>query len=357
MSSISSTMSGYVLTGFGGMEKLVWQEDLRTPNPGIGEVLIRVGASSVNNTDINARIGWYSKAVTKGTIEGEVDQPTSRDEDDWIVTSAQFPRIQGADCCGEIVAVGSGVDREMVGERVLVRAVQPSDAADSPYGVLLFGWDCDGAFAEYTKALARHAFPVRSGWTDTELASVVCAFSTAEGMLERAAVGAERVLITGASGGVGSAAVQLAKRRGAVVTAVTSPDKAEEVRRLGADRVVERGAPIPAGAFDVAVDLVAGPGFQSVVLALGKGGRYVTAGAIAGPIVTFDARDLYLNDKTLYGATYQPEHLFGNLVRYIEKDEIRPVVAKTFGLRELHAAQEAFLRKDYVGKIAIQVRA
>jgi NADPH:quinone reductase-like Zn-dependent oxidoreductase len=350
-------MKGFVLTSFGGRDKLVWREDLPVPHPGEGEVLIRVSASSVNNTDINARVGWYAKAVTGGTSDAEQNKKPLDEEihGSWAVNPHLFPRVQGADCCGTLVAVGRGVSPARVGERVLVRACQIKGPTHSPDSMFVFGSGCDGAFAEYAKVGSQDAFAVRSDLTDVELASIPVAYSTAEGMFDRARVGVERLLITGASGGVGVAAVQLAKLRGATVTAVTTREKATALRNLGADDIIERDAPIPARAFDVVVDLVAGMRWPSYIAALRRGGRYVIAGAIAGPHVRFDVRDLYFNDLTFYGSGFQPEHVFPKLVSYIERGEIKPVVAKTFRLEELHAAQEAFLSKTYVGKIGIVV--
>ena len=83
------------------------------------------------------------------------------------------------------------------------------------------------------------------------------------------------------------------------------------------------------------------------------GGRYVTSGAVAGPLVDLDMRTLYLKDLTLMGATYQEAGVFENLVGYIERDEIRPVVAATYPLSEIVAAQQRFLAKDFVGKIVL----
>ncbi len=355
--TMTGTMKGVVLTGHGGLERLQWREDLPIPEPGGGEVLIRVGAAAVNNTDINTRIAWYSKAVRGATGAGAAEgfEDAGNADGGWSGAPIEFPRIQGADCCGRIVAVGAGVSEARIGERVLVRPLQTTGAGGGPLATWTFGSECDGGFAEYTKTFARDAIPVNSGWTDIELASIPCAYSTAEGMLQRAGVGAERLLITGASGGVGSAAVQLARRRGAHVVAMTSPDKAEALLELGADETVGRDEPLEAESFDAVVDLVGGPRWPEMIDALARGGRYITAGAIAGPIVELDLRTLYLRDLTLFGSTYQPDNVFPDVVGYIEADKIKPVIAETFDLKDLRAAQEAFLEKRYIGKIAVRV--
>lgn len=197
--------------------------------------------------------------------------------------------------------------------------------------------------------------PVDSPLTDVELASFPCAFSTAEGMIQRVGLGAERVLVTGASGGVGAAAVQLAKMRGAHVTAITSPSKKVALSELGADATLDRDETYPAEAFDVVLDLVGGPRWPELLDALDVRGRYVTSGAIAGPIVELDLRSLYLKDLTLIGCTRQDPRVFADLVSSIEAGAIRPVVADVYPLHELRAAQLAFLRKAHLGKIGIAI--
>lgn len=357
--TIPDVMTAVVLTGHGGLDRLELRHDVPVPKVGAGEVLIRVAAAGVNNTDVNTRIAWYSKAVTGATevggasgFDSEVDADGS-----WSGAPLTFPRIQGADCCGHIVAVGDGVAARRIGERVLVRAMQQNYAEDRPFTCWTFGSECDGAFAQYAKAVAVETYAVTSDWSDAELASIPCAYSTAENMLHRAGVGAERVLVTGASGGVGLAALQLAKRRGAEVTAVAGAAKAARLLELGADRVVDRDADLieelGKESIDVAIDLVAGPTWPSLLEILTRGGRYATAGAIAGPIVELDVRTLYLKDLTLFGCTFQEHIVFDNLIGYVERGEITPVVERIYPLSEIAKAQEDFLAKRHVGKLVL----
>ncbi len=369
-------MAAVLLHGHGGPDMLEYRTDVPTPSPGEDEVLIKVSAAGVNNTDINTRVGWYSKSVTSstddaagpeegaGATESETCESDSADSEtgDWSGGGLTFPRIQGADCCGTIVGVGAGVSPVRIGERVIVRTMQPVEeqpvekGADD-FACVVFGSEMDGGFAQYAVARSSQAHAVDCDWTDVELASVPCAYSTAEGLLHRARVGAETVLITGASGGVGSAAVQLAKRRGATVIAVSGAAKAEAVRDLGADRVIDRNADLVAElgptSVDVVIDLVAGPAFKGLIEVLKTGGRYAVSGAIAGPLVELDVRDLYLKDLSFFGCTFQEPIVFKNLVGYIEAGELRPVVAATFPLHNIAAAQEKFLSKDFVGKLVL----
>ena len=200
-----------ILTGHGGLEKLQYRTDW-PPGPASGQVLIEVLAAGVNNTDINTRIGWYSKAVTAATGDGGVAGYDAFDGV-WMdlgpVGRVEFPPIQGADVCGRVVEVGEGVSRDRIGERVIVRTMLRSPVGFRPFEVWTFGSECDGGFAQFSVAPSEDTRAVRSDLTDEgELAAAPCSYGTAENMLHRVVVGSERVLVTGASGGVGLAAVQ-----------------------------------------------------------------------------------------------------------------------------------------------------
>ncbi len=353
--TLPAVMRAVLLTGHGGYDCLDIRDDVAVPAPGQGEVLIRVGAAGVNNTDINTRIGWYSKAVAEATAAGAATGIAGAEDDGWSGEAFRFPRIQGADACGRIVAVGDGVDAVRIGERVLV---EPVLRGAVKFDIRYFGSEIDGAFADYACVPAAHAHRIESALSDAELASFPCAYSTAENILTRIGLSAgERVLITGASGGVGSAAVQLAKRRGAQVVAMAGADKADAVRALGADQVIPRDAELKAlfGSehFDAALDIVGGTQFGSILDVLKRGGRYGVSGAISGPVVDLDLRTLYLKDLRLIGCTVLEPAVFPALIGIIERGEIRPLVSATYPLNEIVAAQEAFLTKRHVGKIVL----
>lgn len=357
MAQIPEFMSGMVLTGHGDLSCLRWAQNLPVPIPKSDQVLIKVGAAAVNNTDINTRTGWYSKSVRGDTASG-ADGGYGEDADgdgSWSGRALTFPRIQGADCCGKIVAVGEDVPANRLGERVLVRPMQVPKPEHAGLPLVTFGSEYDGGFAEYAVTYSEDAVTVISDLDDVDLASFPCAYSTAEGMIQRCGLAVENVLISGASGGVGSAAIQLAKRRGARVTAITSADKVQELEKIGADEVLSRDSVLPEQAFDVVLDLVGGSQFPRLIDSLKSGGRYVVAGAIAGPIVDLDLRTLYLRDLSFFGCTRQDPSVFTNLVSYIERGEIEPLIAKVYPLRDLRKAQEAFLSKKYTGKIALRV--
>lgn len=356
---IPRTMKAMVLTGHGGMEKCEWREDWPVPEPGPMEALIRVGACGLNNTDVNTRSGWYSKGVREATTGG-AHETVAEDDPSWGGRPVSFPRIQGADAVGIVVAAGEGVERGLIGKRVMGDAWQrdwsdPLNREKAGY----FGSEVDGGFAEYAKTDVRNLAVVESGLSDAELATFPCSYTTAEGMLTRAAVtGADTVLVPGASGGVGGALVQLARRRGARVIAMASEAKQAGVAALGPDLILPRApqnlrAALGGEKVTVVADIVGGPYWPRLIDILEPRGRYTCSGAIAGPIVEFDLRTFYLRDLTFTGSTVTAPEIFRNMVGYIERGEIRPVLAATYPLKDLPAAQAAFIDKKHVGNIVV----
>ncbi len=347
----TETMLAVVTTGTGGYDKLEYRA-VPMPVPGPGEVLLRVLAAGVNNTEINTRLGWYSDSVTEGTSDTDEG---ARDDGGWNAATP-FPFIQGTDCCGEVVASGDG-DTALIGRRALVRScmrVQGYDSMDNEW----MGSDFDGAFAQFVKVRATEVFPVDCQWSDAELATIPCAYGTAENMIHRAGVGeGMRVLITGASGGVGSAALQLAKRRGAEVIGMSSASKHAALKELGVNQLLDRSDDpvtiLGAESIDVVVDNVAGTSFGAMQEVLRRGGRYVSSGAIAGPMVEMDMRKMYLKDVTLIGCTAWDEPVFPNLIGYIERGEIRPLLHKTYPLEQIADAQRDFGEKSHVGNLVL----
>ncbi len=328
------------------------------PVPGAGEVLLKVLAAGVNNTEINTRLGWYSASVDSGTEQlSSSDRDAEQPADGGWNSATPFPFIQGTDCCGEVVVCGDDVSALPIGARVLVRACMRLQGYDSLENIWMAS-DFDGAFAQYVKVPASEVFVIDCDWSDVELGTIPCAYGTAENMVHRAAIGAaDRVLVTGASGGVGSAAVQLAKRRGASVIAVAGQSKRDAVASLGVDRVIARDAnlltELGESSVDVIIDNVAGDGFTPLLKLLSRGGRYASSGAIAGPMVSMDMRDFYLKDLLLIGCTSWDEPVFPNLVGYIERNEIKPLVAKTFALQDIALAQQEFLKKQHFGNFVL----
>lgn len=348
-------MAAVQLVGHGSYNKLVYSESVTAPIAGLGEVLIKVLAAGINNTDINTRIGWYSSKATASTDE-TTKSDLSPADGDWTGAGLTFPRIQGADVCGKIVGLGPGVAESRLGQRVIVQSCLLSLRRGdfTPW----LGSERDGSFAQYVAAPSADTYHIQSDMTDAELAAVPCAFATAENLISRAGLASgESVLITGASGNVGIAAIQLARRRGSYITGIAAPSKFAELQSAGADRCVERGLAMAEAlennSVDVVVDVVGGPQWSELLDVLKPRGRYAVSGAIAGPIVQMDLRKLYLKDLTLFGCTIQDAHVFPDLVGYIERGEIKPIVAKQYPLRDIATAQAEFLSKKHVGKIVL----
>lgn len=335
--TVPPTMRAWLLTRHGDLDALRFEPAWPTPTPGPGEVLVRVDACGINNTDINTRTGWYAQGDDNGAWNAPLE----------------FPVIQGADVCGVIAAVGDGVAHERLGERVLVDPwIRDPAVPDDLDGVGYLGSEYPGGYADFTVVPAGNALPVDARLSAVDLASLPTAAGTAFDMVRRAAIGpGDHVVVTGASGGVGGYAVQLAVARGAIVTGVCSPDKAVGVLALGATATCGRDEPVPS--CDAIVDVVGGPQWPALIDALRRGGRYVVSGAIGGPLVELDLRTLYLRDLVLIGATVTPPGVFAEMVATVERGDVRPTVAGVYALEDLPAAQAAFVGKGFVGKIVL----
>ncbi len=351
--TVPATMAAVLLTGHGGMDRLVYRTEVEVPSPAAGEVLVKVSACGMNNTDVWVRQGAY------GTEEDAAQVSSWRRQGNTLT----FPRIQGADTVGPIVAVGDGVPPSRIGERVMVDFSIYNRDDDSLADIDYMGHGRDGGYAEYQTLPAENAHVVDTDLSDIELATFCCAYLTGERMLERAGLKAgERVLVTGASGGVGSGIVQLARARGAIPYAVVGRGKEQAVLDLGAEAVVSRGvADLPAAVngaangrpIDVVADLVGGAVFNDLLRILRPEGRYTTAGAIGGPVVQLDLRTMYLKQLQLHGSSQGTRADFRRVVRYIEEKKVRPVVGGVYKLSDFHRAQTDFMAKDFVGKLVV----
>ena len=380
----------------------------------------------MNNTEINTRLGWYSKTVQVATNDQHSTTTTTSNDNtnkDASAAVAQddggwngatpFPLIQGTDCCGRVVQVASSDYKHLLGQRVIIQPCMrlhqnydniavsassepqeqssPTVSAGQLYDNVWMASDFPGAFAQYVKVPATHVHMIQSNssslshWTDAALASLPCAYGTAENMIHRCQVSADdHVLIPGASGGVGSAIVQLVQRRGARITAIVGNEhKAHKMRQLlnisqpndkdnntNSNNSNPRGHSVIVGRpgsvewttaieqlgkdqITVLIDNVAGPGFPKLFDTLARGGRMATSGAIAGPMVDLDFRTLYLKDITLHGCTSWDPPVMKNLVQYVQNNEIQPLVEHTRPLQEIGRAQTEFLEKQHVGKIVL----
>lgn len=317
-----------LLTGQGGRDKLVLDPAYPRPEPGPDEVLIQDGACGVNNTDIWLREGAYGSPDNPEAVASFSDSPLL------------FPMIQGADIAGRVVAVGPGGDVGRIGQRVMVDfGIYSGPGQDIPSHDYI-GSARPGGFADYVCVPAENAHVVESSLSDAELATFCCAYTTAEHLLRRARVAqGDRVLISGASGGVGSAAIQLCRARGALPYGIVGSGKVAAVLEVGAKACVERGSeplldPIAqavGGAdIDAVIDTVAGPLLPILLEALRTGGRYATCGAVGGAMVTLDVRRIYLKNLEMHGASQGSRRDFAQVRDYVLSGAIRPLLAKTF---------------------------
>ena len=338
-----TTMTAAVTVGHGGPEQIDVHTDWPCPQPGPGEVLVRVTSAALNNTDIWSREGAYGTATDPEAIVGWKGQPLD------------FPLIQGIDIAGTVSAVGPDVDPAWIDARVIV---DPIAEYDGDFPARIIGSELDGGFAQYHCCSERQLRDVSaSPLSDAQLSCLPTAYGTASGMLHKArCASGERVLVTGASGGVGMAAVQLLLNRGCEVVARTSAAQRELILALGVSEVSIRGIDDVSELryVDAVVDVVGGDEFGLLVDRLRNGGRLVTAGAIAGPVVPFDIRRLYLGQRTLIGSTMHTPSAFDELADVAVAGGVEPLVAASYPLTDIGIAQARFVAKDFVGKLVLE---
>jgi NADPH:quinone reductase-like Zn-dependent oxidoreductase len=364
--TIPATMNAMVLTGHGGIDKLVYRTDVTTPSPGPGEVLVQVTATAKNNTDRKAREGLYP---TKE--KGDVTSFAMGGEPTLI-----FPRIQGADVAGRVVAVGEGVAASRIGERGLLDFnLYADERRDINLTPDYYGHGADGGYAEYIAVPSDQFHHVPNPeLADAELAAMgMCSYQTGYHMMTSARVAAgERVLVSGASGGVGTALIQMCRIVGATPYAVSQPDKAEALLALGAEAVIDRGdlstfvervleatggAPI-----DAVMDLVGGEmtdRFIDTMIGDMKARttypRLSIAGASGGNLSEIMWTRIYLYQVQIFGVSHGTREEAEQLVEWIRSGQLKPVLHAAFKLSELHEAERYFVNRgsNYLGKIVV----
>lgn len=364
--TIPETMKAMVLSGHGGLDKLVYREDFPTPRPGPGEVLVKVTATAKNNTDRKAREGLYptkdKSDVTSFAMGGE---PT-----------LTFPRIQGADVAGQVVDVGEGVDAARIGERGLLDFnIYADERRDINLTPDYYGHGADGGYAEYIAIPSGQFHHVPNPeLADAELAAMgMCSYQTAYHMMTSARVKAgDRVLVTGASGGVGTALIQLCRIVGAIPYALSQKSKADALKDLGAEAVLDRsdmgefeervravtgGAPI-----DAVMDLAGGemtePFIDAMIFDMKSRDDYPRlsiAGASAGNFTEIMWTRIYLYQVQIFGVSHGTREEAEQLMEWIRAGQLKPVLHAAFRLSELHEAERYFVNRGsgYLGKIVI----
>jgi NADPH:quinone reductase-like Zn-dependent oxidoreductase len=337
-------MRAVVLTGFGGTEMLHHESDWPDPIAGDGQLRVRVTACGVNNTDIWTRLGAYGTGADPSAAAG----PRRR--------SIAFPRIQGADAVGVVESVGPGVDAGLIGKRVLVDPVirdSPDDLLTARY----LGSDLDGGFAEFVVVPRSNVLELPDGLDDAHASTLATAAGTAIRMIERAGLPAgSRVVVTGATGGVGTSLVQIASALGFDVTAATRRlHLTDRIAELGAHRVVDPSAITEEDAFDGAFDVVAGPGVPRLLASLRRGGTYVNAGASGGAVMELDMRSVYLGHLSVLGTSLFTASDLRAALDLVARGKLTPVLDTAYPLDLLADAQRHFTQLPRFGNLAVLV--
>ncbi|SEA49555.1 NADPH:quinone reductase [Desulfuromusa kysingii] len=363
---IPKKMAGVLLVGHGGVDKLVYREDIDVPSPGEGEVLVQVTATAKNNTDRKVREGLYS-------IESENDVASFQMGGSPTLV---FPRIQGADVVGHVVATGSGVAKDRIGERGLLDFnIYPDERRDINLTPDYYGHGRDGGYAEYIVVPSNQFYRIDNPeLADAQLAALgMCSYQTAFHMLTAAQVKAgEHILVTGASGGVGTALLQLCRIIGAIPHAVSSPGKEKVLLALGAESVVDRTASkdlkgsvakATGGVIiDAVMDLVGGEMTNQLIDVLidrmaerKTYPRLSNAGASSGSSSQILWSKIYLYQVQVFGVSHGTRAEAEQLIEWIRSGQLTPVLHQTFRLSDIHNAENYFANRggDYIGKIAL----
>ncbi|ASF39204.1 alcohol dehydrogenase [Halobacillus halophilus] len=342
-------MKAVQVTGYGDVDQLeVVEKDI--PEPKSNEVLIKVKACAINNTEIWMREGAYGTGGKSG----------------WRPEGVQFPRIPGSDITGTIEKAGSEVDQHMIGRDVVVFPFTSSGDEGKEHiaeDMSFIGSEYDGGYAEYVVWPAELCFDMPlSDYTDSAVFSV--SGMTAWHMIEQLQVQpGETIMVTGANGGVGSLNVQIASQVfGAKVIAIVGDLALEErLKELGADHVLsyrserlsEEILEANGGPIDSVVDVVGDALFSTSLEVLKKGGKFCTSGSAGGQKTELDFRTLYLKHITLYGSVLGTRAEFKRMLQAISEGKIKPVIDRTFPLEEAREAQTYFKQAGKTGKIVL----
>jgi NADPH:quinone reductase-like Zn-dependent oxidoreductase len=348
-------MRAAVQVGYGDLFSSIRLDEMPTPGPPPGEVLIRVGGATLNRKDLFA--------IANLTGPGIRSRPP-------------LPHVNGTDAWGTVAALGPGVADWQVGDRVVVYpglfcgrcewCLRGETSACVSYGVL--GEQRWGSHADYVLVPARNLESIPRGMTAGALACAGGSWLTAWRALitvARAHAG-ETVLVTGASGGVGTAAIRIARLAGCrVIAIVGSTWKVSSAEQIGADAAFAGDGDIAAhvraftngrGA-DVALDCVGGASWRNVIGSLAPFGRMAICGATAGDSPSISIREIYQQHRRILGAPLGSRAEFRDLVRCLASGRLEPVVHTTMTLDRIHDGLRLLESRDAFGKIAIQVDA
>jgi NADPH2:quinone reductase len=345
-------MRAAVQVGYGDPESSVRVDDTTTPEPGRGEVRIRVGGATLNRKDLFA--------LANLTGPGIRPRPA-------------LPHVNGTDAWGVIDALGPAVRGWQVGDRVVVYpglfcgacewCLRGETSACETYGVL--GEQRWGSHADHVIVPDRNLEAIPEGMTGDALACAGGSWLTAwRALLTAARVRpGETVLVIGASGGVGTAAIRIAQLAGCRTVAVTGGWKGSRALAIGAEAVIDPEEPLlprvhaltNGRGVDVALDCVGGDAWRVVINALAPFGRMAICGATAGDSVTVSVREIYQRHRRILGAPLGSRAEFRDLVSCLGSGRLEPVVHATLPLDRIHDGLRMLASREFFGKIALQV--
>jgi len=333
----------------GGPEVLEFT-DFPDPLPGAGEVLVHLKSAALNRMDLWTRAGWPGLKL-------------------------EYPHIPGADGAGEIVAVGQGVTRWKAGDRVVINSNLGCGECDFCLAGQdnlcrnwhLLGETVRGTYAEYVAVPARNVYSLPDGFDEQVATAAGLVFHTAwHSLISRGGLQpAESVLVVGASGGVNTASIQVAKLAGAIVYVVGSnPVKLELARSLGADYLIDRSHDenwaktvyqlTGKRGVDVIVDNI-GTTFPQSFRAARKGGRILTVGNTGGAVFEIDNRFIFGKHLAIIGSTMGTLKDFATVMDLVFAGRLKPVIDRVFPLAEAKAAQERLESGMQMGKVVLEI--
>ncbi|WP_270181361.1 zinc-binding dehydrogenase [Alkalihalobacillus sp. CinArs1] len=342
-------MKAVQVTGYGDVDKLQVAE-VPIPEPKDHEVLVKVKACAINNTEIWMREGAYGTGSKSG----------------WRPEGVQFPRTPGSDITGQVVKVGASVDGAMKGRNVVLFPFTSSGDEGAEHiseDMSFIGSEYDGGYAEYVVWPADLCFDMPlSNYIESAVFSV--SGMTAWHMVEQIQPKpGETIMVTGANGGVGSLNVQIAANVfGANVVAIVGDLELEErMKELGATHVLSYKSETLAqdilhangGPIDAVLDVVGDALFATSLQVLKKGGKFCTSGSAGGQKTELDFRKLYLKHITLYGSVLGTRAEFEKMLTAISEGKIQPVIDRTFPLDAAREAQTYFKNAGKLGKIVL----
>ncbi len=343
------SMKAVQVTGYGDVDKLDLV-DIPIPEPKSNEVLVKVKACAINNTEIWMREGAYGTGKKSG----------------WRPEGVQFPRTPGSDITGQVVKVGSQVEENTLGKDVVLFPFTSSGAAGLEHiseDMSFIGSEYDGGYAEYVVWPAELCYDMPlADYIESSVFSV--SGMTAWHMVEQIqAKPGETIMVTGANGGVGSLNVQIASKVfGAKVIAIVGDLALEnKMKELGATHVLsyrsenlsEEILEANGGPIDSVLDVVGDALFATSLQVLKKGGKFCTSGSAGGQKTELDFRTMYLKHITMYGSVLGTRADFQKMLKAISEEKIKPVIDCTFPLEEAREAQTYFKNSGKLGKIVL----